>query len=294
MSFRGTVINPDRFHHSQIKFYLVLIPVAIFMILPIVYIVNQAFKPLDELFLFPPRLFVQKPTMENFQMLMRTGSGTSVPMSRYLFNSIFITAVTVFLNLAFSVSAGYALSKRKFKSRSMLFKINQFALMFVPVAVVIPRYLVLVNLNVINTYWAHILPMLAMPVSLFLVKQFIDQVPDSLIEAARIDGAGDFSILYRVVVPLIKPALATVAILTFQAMWNNIEASNYWVSDETLKTFVFYLSTLTQQQQGTASATIAGVGMAAAAGLILFIPNLIIFVFMQSRVMNTMSHSGMK
>jgi len=294
MSFRGSIINPDRFDKSQIKFYAVLIPVSVFMILPILFIINQAFKPLDELFLFPPRIFVRKPTMENFRLLFQTGGATGVPMSRYLFNSIFITAVTMLLNMFISVTAGYALSKRKFKAKGVLFKINQMALMFVPIAVAIPRYLVLVNINVINTYWAHILPMAAMPVALFLVKQFIDQVPDSLLEAARLDGAGDFMIIRKVIIPLIKPALATVAILTFQAIWNNVEASNYWVSDETLKTFVFFLSTLTQQAQGTASATIAGAGMSAAAGLILFLPNLLIFVTMQAQVMNTMSHSGIK
>ncbi len=288
MSFRGSTINPDRFHPSQIKFYAVLLPISIFMILPIVYIFNQAFKPLDELFLFPPRIFVQKPTLENFRMLFRTGGSTGVPMSRYLLNSVIITVVTVGLNLFFSVSAGYALSKRRFRLKNTLFRINQMALMFVPVAVVIPRYLVLVNIGVTNTIWAHILPLLALPVSLFLVKQFIDQVPDSLLEAARIDGAGDYQILFKVIVPLVRPALATVAILTFQQVWNNIEASNYFVADETLKTFVFYLTTLQQQNQ------IAGMGMAAAAGLVIFLPNLLIFVLMQSRVMNTMSHSGIK
>lgn len=288
MAFRGSTVNPDRFHTSQIKFYAILLPVCVFMILPIVYIVNQAFKPLDELFLFPPRLFAQRPTFDSFRLLLQTGGSTGVPLSRYLFNSIGITVLTVFLNLFISVSAGYALSKRNFKIKAALFKVNQLALMFVAVAVSIPRYLVLVNLNITNTFWAHILPMLAMPVSLFLVKQFIDQIPDSLLEAARMDGAGDYRILFGIIIPLIRPALATVAILTFQAVWNNVEASNYYINDETLKTFAFYLTTLTQQN------AIAGAGMSAAAGLILFLPNLLIFVLMQSRVMNTMSHSGIK
>lgn len=293
MGFRGSVINPDRFDWSQIKFYLILVPISIFMVLPIIFIINQAFKPLDELFLFPPRILVRRPTTESFRLLFQTGGSTGVPMSRYLMNSVLLAGITVFLNILFSVFAGYALSKRKFAWKNRLFKINQMALMFVPVAVVIPRYLVLVNLGITNTIWAHILPMLAMPVSLFLIKQFIDQIPDSLLEAARIDGAGDYQILFRVVVPLIKPALATVAILTFQLVWNNPEASNYFVEDETLKTFVFYLSTLTFGPAAGAM-HIAGAGMAAAAGLILFLPNLLIFIFMQSQVMNTMSHSGIK
>ncbi len=140
-----------------------------------------------------------------------------------------------------------------------------------------------------DNFLAHIIPLLAMPIGLFLVKQFMDDIPDALIEAARLDGANDFQILTKIVMPLVKPALATVGILTFQAVWNATESSSLYISDETLKTFAFYLNTLT-----TSSNTIAGAGMAAAAGLIMFLPNLIIFMLLQSKVMNTMTHSGIK
>jgi ABC-type glycerol-3-phosphate transport system permease component len=139
-----------------------------------------------------------------------------------------------------------------------------------------------------NTYWAHILPLLAMPVGLFLVKQFVDQVPDEILEAARIDGAGEISLMFRIVFPQIGPALATVGILCFQVVWNAVESSNIYIIDETLKTFAFYLNTFAVDQNP------AMAGMAAAAGFIMFVPNLIIFIALQSRVMNTMSHSGIK
>ncbi|MDZ4195932.1 MAG: ABC transporter permease subunit, partial [Candidatus Izemoplasmatales bacterium] len=129
----------------------------------------------------------------------------------------------------------------------------------------------------------------AMPVGLFLVKQFIDQVPDELIEAAKIDGANDWHILTKIVGPLVKPALATVAILSFQFIWNSTESSAIYIIDETKKTFAFYMATLTSSTAGP-----AGVGISAAAGLVMFLPNLIIFVVMQSNVMDTMSHSGIK
>lgn len=289
--FHGTKINPKRFSVSQLKYYAILVPVALFMILPVIYVVNQAFKPLDELFMFPPRFFVEKPSLENFQDLWRTASTTGVPMSRYLFNSVVITALTMAITIVITASSAYVLSKKKFKAKKLLLGINQTALMFVPIAVIIPRYLIIVNTGIANSIWAHILPLIAMPVGLFLVKQFIDQVPDSLIEAARIDGAGEMTILLRVIMPLIKPALATVAILTFQIVWNYVEASNLYVTDETLKTFAFYLNTLAAPTSGN---TIAGIGMAAAASLILFIPNIIIFIIMQSNVMDTMGHSGIK
>jgi ABC-type glycerol-3-phosphate transport system permease component len=296
MAYQGTKINPTRFSFSQLKFYFILVPLSVFMILPIVYIINQAFKPLDELFMFPPRFFVQKPTLRNFQELFRTASSTGVPMSRYLLNSVVLTAITLLLTLLIVVLSGYALSKKNFRAKKMLLNINQMALMFVPVSVMIPRYLVVVNLGMDNTLLAHIIPLLATPVGLFLVKQFIDQIPDSILEAARIDGAKDFYIIRRIIIPLVRPALATVAILTFQAVWNSAEASNYYITDETLKTFAFYLNSLAASNFSnvTGSVSIAGAGMAAASGLIMFLPNLIIFIFMQSKVMSTMVHSGIK
>lgn len=290
-SFQGSKINPSSFHRSQLKFYFILVPLAFFMILPVVYIINHAFKPLDELFMFPPRFLVQKPTLDNFTMLWRAASTTGVPMSRYLFNSIVVSLFTVVANMLIVAMAGYALSKKKFKLKQRLFDINQVALMFVPIAVTIPRYLIIQSLGLMNNFAVHILPLLAMPVGLFLVKQFIDQVPDALIESAQIDGANDFGIITRIIIPVILPAMATVGILTFQLVWNNVETSNLFVTDESIKTLAFYLNVFTDRAQ---EGSIAGAGMAAAASMIMFVPNLVIFIFMQSKVMNTMSHSGIK
>lgn len=290
-SFQGSKINPSSFHRSQLKFYFILVPLAFFMILPVVYIINHAFKPLDELFMFPPRFLVQKPTLDNFTMLWRAASTTGVPMSRYLFNSIVVSLFTVVANMLIVAMAGYALSKKKFKLKQRLFDINQVALMFVPIAVTIPRYLIIQSLGLMNNFAVHILPLLAMPVGLFLVKQFIDQVPDALIESAQIDGANDFGIITRIIIPVILPAMATVGILTFQLVWNNVETSNLFVTDESIKTLAFYLNAFTDRAQ---EGSIAGAGMAAAASMIMFVPNLVIFIFMQSKVMNTMSHSGIK
>jgi multiple sugar transport system permease protein len=288
-NFLGTQINPTRFHHSQLKFYLVLLPISLFMLVPLVYVVGQAFKPLSELFLFPPRLFVLNPTFDNFAKLFRTASTTGVPMSRYLFNSIIVTVVTIVLTILITLATGYALSKKRFKAKKLIFSINQTALMFVATAVAIPRYLVVSTLGLTDSFLAHIIPYLAMPVGLFLVKQFIDQVPDELLEAARIDGANDWHLITKIVGPLVKPALATVAILSFQSIWNSTESSNIYVIDETKKTFAFYMNSLATSTSGP-----AGVGISAAAGLVMFIPNLFIFIIMQGKVMDTMSHSGIK
>ena len=172
-----------------------------------------------------------------------------------------------------------------------MLQINQFALMFVPVAVMIPRYLVVNKLGLIDTYWAEILPLIPLPVALFLVKQFVDQVPDSLIEAAYMDGAKEWQIYWKVILPLIKPAIATAAILVFQQVWTNLEASNYYINDDGLKSLAFYMNTLTST---TTTNTVAGQGLSAAASLIMFLPNLILFCILQKNVMNTTAHSGIK
>jgi ABC-type glycerol-3-phosphate transport system permease component len=218
-------------------------------------------------------------------------SGSGIPVSRYLFNSIVITAVTIGASIIVSSTAAYALSKKRFKLKTALFAINTVALMFVPIAVTIPRFLIIDKLGLMNTFCVHILPALAMPVGLFLIKQFIDGIPDEVVEAARIDGASDLMVYWRIILPMIKPAIATIAILTFQATWNNADTSSLFINDESLKTFAFYLTTLTSTTSGN---TVAGQGIAAAASLITFLPNLIIFIFLQSQVMSTMSHSGLK
>ncbi len=260
------------------------------MAMPIVFVFSHAFKPIDELFAYPPRFFVQKPTFQNFIDLMNNTSASGVPMSRYLFNSIAITLLVVLLTVLISTMAGYALSKKRFRLKKTIFEINTLALMFVSAAVVIPRYLLIEKVGLLDTFVVHIFPLIAMPIGLFLVKQFIDQIPNELIEAAQMDGATDYQIFGKIIIPLVKPAIATIAILSFQLVWNNTETSTLFVNDENLKTFAFYMSTLT----ATTGNTVAGQGMAAAASLIMFIPNLIIFIILQSQVMNTMAHSGIK
>ena len=232
---------------------------------------------------------VHKPTLDNFTKLFKASAGSNIPMSRYVFNSIIVTGAVVVLSILFSSMAGFALSKLRFKGKYALMEINNTALMFVSVAVMIPRYLVIDTLGIKNTYLAHILPLLAMPVGLFLVKQFIDQIPDALLDAAYMDGASDFKIYRSIILPLIKPAVATTAILAFQAAWTNVESSNLYINDESMKTLAFYLNTLANTNNN-----VAGQGILAAGVLIQFVPNLAIFLILRKSFMNTMAHSGIK
>lgn len=286
---KGITINPKGFQKGQIKFYVILVPLALFMALPIVYIINHAFKPLNELYAFPPKFFVDNPTTDNFRDLAKISSGSVVSIGRYILNSFLVTFLVVGLNVLVGSMAGFALSKLEFKGKKLLFEINTISMMFVPAAVLIPRYLIIDKIGIMDTYLAHILPLVAMPVGMFLVKQFIDQVPDELMEAAVVDGAGKFTIYRKVILPLIKPAIATTCILSFQQVWGNIETSNMFTSRESMRTLAFYMSTLVN-----ANATVAGQGAAAAASLIMFLPNILLFIVLQSQVMNTMAHSGIK
>jgi len=290
--FHNRGMNPKGFHTSQIKYYIILLPLIFLMVLPIIFIFSHAFKPPDELFAYPPRFFVINPTFKNFTDLFSKMSTSGIPVSRYLFNSIAITLVTVAASIVVSSTAAYALSKKRFKLKKVLFAINTLALMFVPIAVTIPRFLIIEKLGLMDTFMVHILPGLAMPVGLFLIKQFVDGIPDEVVEAAQIDGASDLLIYWRIIMPMIKPAIATIAILTFQASWNNADTSSMYINNESLRSFAFYLSTLTSSTAGANA--VAGQGIAAAASLIMFLPNLIIFVLLQSQVMSTMSHSGIK
>ncbi len=278
-----------RFDRGQIPVYLMLLPMLALAILPIMYIVFTAFKPIGELFAYPPQFITERPTWDNFRKLFEASENTVFPLSMYLFNSIVSTVSVVFLGMFIATASAYVLSKKRFRGRDLIFKLNNLSMMFVATAVSIPRYLIVKEVGLLDSFFANIIPMLAVPVTVFLLKQFVDQLPDALIESATIDGANDYQILFKIIMPLVKSALATTAILLFQNSWNSMEASNLFISTESLKTFAFYMNSLSVSGNG-----VAGVGMSAAAALLMFMPNVILFVIMQSRVMSTMAHSGIK
>ncbi|WP_274362145.1 carbohydrate ABC transporter permease [Paenibacillus thermotolerans] len=277
----------DAFQKISLIFLVLL---GLFMALPIIFIVNHAFKPINELFLYPPRFIVQDPTLENFRELFLKTQTLVIPFTRYLFNSLLTTSVTMVCVIVVSSLAAYAFSKHRFPGSKLFFSMTIFALMFAPEAVAIPRYLVIANIGIMNTYLAHIVPLIAAPTSVFLMKQFVDQIPNELLEAAKIDGAKEFTMFFRIVMPVCMPAVATVAILTFQASWSQAETSNLYVQMESLKTLPYYVMTLTN---GLAN-NVVGQGVAAAVGLVMFVPNLIIFLISQRKVLATMAHSGIK
>lgn len=264
-----------------------LLLICSFMILPILYAVLQAFKPLDEIFLYPPRFFVRNPTLRNFSDTFYLTESMGVPFLRYVFNSLFITVVGTFLYIVIASAAGYSLAKGFFRGKALLTSLVVWALLFRPEVTSIPRYIIVSKLGMVDTYWALILPALSSTLGVFLIQQFVTvAIPDSTLEAARIDGASEYNIFFRIVAPGIKPALLTAIIFTFQSFWNSADGTQF-IYSETLKSLPNVLSTIV-------TGGIARAGAGAAVSVILMIPPIVVFLVSQSSVMETMTHSGLK
>ena len=273
--------KPNRSVGGDIVLYLFLILVAFIMAFPIIYAVSSALKPLDELFKFPPKIFAQHPTMDNFSDLFVTMGKSWVTFSRYLFNTVFITAVGTAGHLIIASMGAFVLAKYEFPGNQAFFKIVTVAMMFTGYVTQIPNYLILNKLGWIDTYWAIIIPAFASPMGFFLMKQFMEGLPTSLIEAAKIDGANEWRVFSKIVMPNVKPAWMTLIIFSVQALW-----STYIYSEER-KTLVYAL----QQIQ---SGGIARTGQGAAVLVVVMIVPILIFIFSESQILETMASSGLK
>lgn len=259
---------------------------GVFMVLPIVYTCISAFKPMTELFLYPPRFFVKNPTLDNFSAMFRLVANTRVPFERYLFNSVLVTVAGTVAGIVLGSLAAYPMAKHKFRGRIFLYNFVVWVMLFRPEVSSVPQYIVISQLNLIDTYIAQILPALSGSMSVFLMRQFmISSVPDSLLEAARIDGAGEMRTFWTIVMPMTKPAWLTLSLFTFQTLWN--ATGTQYIFTETMKSLPTALKQI-------ASAGLARAGAASAISLVLMIPPIVLFLVTQSSVMETMSTSGIK
>lgn len=264
---------------------LILLLFACFMALPFVYALCQAFKPMEELFVFPPTFFVHNPTLENFSDLFLLMGQSWVPFSRYILNSLLVTGLGTYLHIVAASLAAYTLEKHRFPGRNLFFSLVVLSLMFSSQVTSIPNYIIMSKLGWIDTYAALIIPAIAMPMGLYLMKQFMNQVPDNIIESARIDGCGEFRIFMRIVMPMVKPAWLTLIIFAIQSLWN--APSGSFIYSEELKTLPNALSQI-------ASNGIARAGVGAAVAVLVMLLPLTVFIINQSNVMQTMATSGMK
>lgn len=277
--------NLSRSIGGNIFFLIFLLLIGCFMILPFVYSLIQSVKPPEELFVFPPRFFVKSPTSVNFSDLFRLANNLWVPFGRYLANSAFISIVATVLHVFCSSMAGFALAKFKFPFSRVLFEIVIIALLFTGDVINVMRYLVMANVGIINTVWSLLLPPIASPLGLFLMTQFMKKIPNSLIEAAQIDGASTYRTLWNVVMPNVKPAWLTLTIFCFQGVWN-MTGTNY-VYSEQLKLLP---SVLNQISAGG----IARAGVGAAAAVVLMSVPITLFLIAQGNIIETMAESGIK
>ena len=265
--------------------FAVMIICGIFMAIPLVMIINNAFKPFDELFRYPPKLFVQNPTPDNFRDLMVLMNNSWVPFSRYLLNTFIIVGFGTIGHIILASMAAYPLVKIKLPGSKTLFNVVVLALMFNATVTSIPNYVIISKLGLNNTYWAIILPACASSLGLYLMKQFMEQIPDSLLESARLDGAGELKIYFTIVMPNVKPAWVTLAIFQFQAMWANTGSG--FLRSEQFKPLQYALYQVS-------SGGVARQGAAAVVQLIIALIPITFFLLCQKQVIETMTTSGMK
>ena len=258
---------------------------GVFMILPLVMIVNNTLKPLDELYQYPPKIFVRNPTFENFTDLFSLMNDTWVPFSRYILNTIIITGGGMVGHVLVASLAAYPLAKHRFPGKEILFKMVVLSMMFSWTVTQIPQYLIISWLHINNTYLALILPAWSFGMGLYLMKQFMEQLPDSLIESARLDGAKEVQIFWQIMMPNVKPAWLTLAIFQFQQMWGN--TGSLFLRDEELKPLQYSL-------QQISAGGMARAGAAAAVTFVIAAVPITFFLICQSNILETMTTSGMK
>lgn len=258
---------------------------GIISFLPLLLTIMNAFKPLNEMFLYPPTFFVRNPTIDNFTDLANVLGTSLVPFSRYFFNTIFVTIMGTVGHVIIASMCAYPLAKYKVPGGKIILGLVTYSLMFPGSVTAIPHYLIFSWVGLIDTYWSLILPMICSSLGLFLMERFMSQVPTSLIESAKLDGAGEFRIFWTIVMPLVKPAWLTLTILVFQNLWS-ADGSTY-IYREDYKMVSYALNQI-------ATAGPARQGTLAAVSLIMIAVPITVFIINQSQIMETMAHSGMK
>ena len=263
-----------------------LIILGVIMFLPLYYVVIQSFKPLDELFYYPPKFYVINPTWDNFTSLFTLMSESWVPFSRYIFNTVFITFCGTLGNLVLSSLCAYALSKIPFPGRKFFFQLVEKSLMIGSTVGSIITFIIISWLGLMDNYLAIILPAWSSTLGLYLMKNFMDSnISTSILESARLDGAGEFRTFWSIAMPMVKPAWLTLIIYSFQGLWNS--GASIFIHSEELKTLNYAITQIL-------SAGIVRSGAQAASGVIMMAVPIIVFVVSQSKIIETMGTSGMK
>ena len=263
-----------------------LIIFGLFMFIPMYYVVIQSLKPMDELWTYPPKFYVVKPTLSNFSDMFKAMSNSWVPFSRYIFNTILISVAGTFGNLFCGSLAAYVVSKIKFPGRTLLFRLVRLSLMFHPTVASVVNYITMSRLGWVDTYLAIIIPAWGSTLGMFLMKQFMEQgISDAVLESARLDGSSELRTYWTIAMPMVKPAWLTLIVYSFKDLWNM--GSSTYIMSEQLKTFNYAV-------QQIVSGGVARAGVGCAATVVMMLVPIAVFVFSQSQIVETMSTSGMK
>lgn len=278
------VLARSRGGDAGITFVLAIL--GLFMFIPMYYVVIQSLKPLDELWMFPPRFYVSDPTFKNFKDLFTLMSGNLVPFSRYIFNTVFTSVAGTFGNLFFSSLAAYAFAKIKFPGGRMMFKTVQTSLMFHQTVTAITSFILMSAFGMVDTYWAIIVPAWCSSLGLYLMKQFMESnVTDAVLESARLDGASELRTFWTIAMPMVKPAWLTLIIFSFKDLWN--AGASIYIHSEQLKSLNYAIGQIT-------AGGIKRAGASAAATVVMMLVPISVFVVSQSNIIETMGSSGMK
>ncbi len=277
--------KPNRSIGGDIGVYIFLAIFSVVMVFPLVFSISSSLKPLDELLRNPPTFFPRNPTFRNYSDLFVTLSQSWVPFSRYVFNTLWVTLVGTVGHVIIASMAAYVLSKYNFPGGNLFFRIAVVALMFSGYVTGIPNFMIMSRLHIVDTYWAPILPAIGASLGLFLMKQFMEGFPMSIIEAAKIDGANEFLIFWRLVMPNVKPAWLTISIFTINNLWNNPQTTVIYTESKKMMSYA-----LSQIQ----ASGIARTGQAQAVIVFTMAVPIIFFIFSQSQILETMATSGLK
>jgi ABC-type glycerol-3-phosphate transport system permease component len=265
---------------------LMLTFLGAFMFLPMLYVVMQSLKPLDELWMFPPRFIVMNPTLNNFSDLFVLMNTSWVPFSRYIFNTVLVSVCGTAGNLLFASMCAYSLAKIKFPGRKWIFKTIRTSLMFHETVTAVTRFTIMSVLLLIDTPLALIIPAFGSTLGLYLMKQFMEtNVNDSVLESSRLDGASEWKTFWVIAMPMVKPAWLTLIIYCFQGLWN--AGSSIYIHSEQFKSFNYAIGQIT-------AGGIKRAGASAASQVIMMMVPIAVFVISQSNIIETMGSSGMK
>ena len=269
---------------SILKFliYTLLVFLSAVFLMPIVWVIFSSFKPAGELFTWPPTLLGRNPSLDNYTQAFAAGD-----FGRWFLNTVVVSVLATVLTVIVNIMAGYVFAKYEFKGKKLLFGMVMVTLMIPLEVIMIPIFKVIVSTHMYNNLWGLIIPAVASPTAVFLVKQYYEPIPDALMEAARIDGASERQILMRIMLPLAKPIISVLCIFSFMWRWNDYLWPKLVINSKTKYTLQLALANFSGEYSVDWSSLLA-------MSVISMIPVLVVFLTLQKYIIGGMTAGGVK